>query len=175
MSDSEDKTKKGLKSNSSGRDKKKNSKKNKKIKSNIEESSQNFKELDLSIKNKNNIDECLSHLELLDNLITEKNIEKLQKLSEIENIQIDLILTKLYNKIFSSEYLYTNFFTDSNNNTKIGLILILIEEAVEIIENLDILSKDNFELKGNLLKLIKFININIKKGIDNEDKKQLDK
>ena len=183
MSDSEDKTKKGLKSNSSGRDKKKNSKKNKKIKSNIEESSQNFKELDLSIKNKNNIDECLSHLELfvkemninnLDDLITEKNIEKLQKLSEIENIQIDLILTKLYNKIFSSEYLYTNFFTDNDIKTKIGLILVLIEEAVEIIENLDIISKDNFELKGNLLKLIKFININLKKGIDNEDKKQLD-
>ena len=183
MSDSEDKTKKGLKSNSSGRDKKKNSKKNKKIKSNIEESSQNFKELDLSIKNKNNIDECLSHLELfvkemninnLDNLITEKNIEKLQKLSEIENIEIDLILTKLYNKIFSSEYLYTNFFTDNDIKTKIGLILVLIEEAVEIIENLNVISKDNFELKGNLLKLIKFININIKKGIDNEDKKQLD-
>ena len=183
MSDSEDKTKKGLKSNSSGRDKKKNSKKNKKIKSNIEESSQNFKELDLSIKNKNNIDECLSHLELfvkemninnLDNLITEKNIEKLQKLSEIENIEIDLILTKLYNKIFSSEYLYTNFFTDNDIKTKIGLILVLIEEAVEIIENLDIISKDNFELKGNLLKLIKFININLKKNTDYEDKKQLD-
>ena len=191
MSDSENRTKRSLKSSSSKRNKKTKSKKTKKIKSKIdnenEESPQKFKELNLSIKNRNNINECLSHLELffkelntndLDNLITEKNVEKFQKIREIENIEIDLFLTKFYNKIFNSENLYSEFLSDPDDNEiKVSLVLVLIDETVKIIENLEdyVISKDNFELKRNILKLIKFLKINLKEDMNEEDKKQLDK
>ena len=191
MSDSENRTKKSLKSSSSKRNKKTKSKKTKKIKSKIEneneESPKKFKELNLSIKNRNNINDCLSHLELffkelntndLDNLLTEKNVEKFQKIREIENIEIDLFLTKFYNKIFNSENLYSEFFADPDDNEiKVSLVLVLIDETVKIIENLEdyVISKDNFELKRNILKLIKFLKINLKEDMNEEDKKQLDK
>lgn len=141
----------------------------------------------MSIKNRNNINDCLTHLELffkelntndLDNLLTEKNVEKFQKIREIENIEIDLFLTKFYNKIFNSENLYSEFFADPDDNEiKVSLVLVLIDETVKIIENLEdyVISKDNFELKRNILKLIKFLKINLKEDMNEEDKKQLDK
>ena len=191
MSDSENRTKRSLKSSSSKRNKKTKSKKTKEIKSKIEneneESPKKFKELNLSIKNRNNINDCLSHLESffkelntndLDNLITEKNVEKFQKIREIENIEIDLFLTKFYNKIFNSENLYSEFFANPDDNEiKVSLVLVLIDETVKIIENLEdyVISKDNFELKRNILKLIKFLKINLKEDMNEEDKKQLDK
>ena len=188
MSKTELSTKRKLKSTSSGREKKPKSKKSKKIKSREESDDlgKEFKELNLSLKHKNNLEECLSHLELfyselkiadLNNLITEKILEKFQKLTDIENIQVDLLLSKIYNKILSSEEFYTTYFADHDyNETKISLTLSLIEEAIKIIENLEdyVISLDNFELKGNLMKLIKFMKINLKDDLDDEDKKLLE-
>ena len=185
MSDSEKTTKKRLKLSSKKKDKNKN---RKKIRTKIER--EHFKKgsnsLNLSIKNKDNIDDCLAYLELflkeldttdLDDIITEKNIEKFQKISEIENIQVDLFMTKIYNKILSSEKFYTDYFSEHDeNDIKIELVLMIIEEAIKIIENLEdiVISKDNFDLKGNLINFIRFMKINLKEDMKDEDIKQLE-
>ena len=185
MSDSEKTTKKRLKLSSKKKDKNKN---RKKIRTKIER--EHFKKgsnsLNLSIKNKDNIDDCLANLELflkeldttdLDDIITEKNIEKFQKISEIENIQVDLFMTKIYNKILSSEKFYTDYFSEHDeNDIKIELVLMIIEEAIKIIENLEdiVISKDNFDLKGNLINFIRFMKINLKEDMKDEDIKQLE-
>ena len=189
MSKNEISTQRKLKSSSKRGDKKPKSKKTKKIKIRDEsddDTSNNIKELNLSIKHKNNLKECLYHLELffkelnitdLNNIITEKILEKFQKLCDIENIQIDLYLTKIFNKIISSENFYTEYFAEHDENEiKIDLTLVLIDAAVKIIQNLEdyVISLDNFELKGNLLKLIKFMKINLKDDLEDEDKKLLD-
>ena len=188
MSDSERTTKRSLKSSKREKDNKKKIKNNKKAKitRGKEKVTKGSNNLDLSIKNKKNVEECLSHLELFlqelntsdfEVIIKEKNIEKLQKLSEVENIQIDLFLTKIYNKILGSEILYTDYFSDHDDNeTKIELMLAILEEAIRIIENLEdnVISKDNFELKGNIVKLIKFMKINLKDDMKEEDKKQIE-
>ena len=186
MSDSERTTKRSLKSSSKGRDKKQKSKKTKKLKTSSEKFSKESSSLALSIKNRNNIEQCLIYLEKflteinindLENIILEKNIEKLEKLTEIENIEIDLILGKIYYKILRSENFFTDYFSDHDENeTKISLVLSLIEGAIGIIENFedDIITKENFELKGNIMRLIKFMKINLKDDMDDETKKQLD-
>ena len=186
MSDSEQTTKRSLKAGSTGRGKNKKSKKAKKLKISQKKSTKESNSLTLSVKSKKNIEECLSYLEAflteinttdLDNLMTEKNIDLLQKLSEIENIQVDLFLTKIYNKILSSEKFFTDYFSDRDENEmKIGLILVILDEAIKIIENLEdnVISSDNFELKGNIIKFVKFMKINLKDDMIDEDKKQLD-
>ena len=137
-------------------------------------------------KNRNNIEQCLIYLEKflteinindLENIILEKNIEKLEKLTEIENIEIDLVLGKIYYKILSSENFFTDYFSDHDENeTKISLVLSLIEGAIGIIENFedDIITKENFELKRNIMRLIKFMKINLKEALEKDEIKQLD-
>ena len=90
----------------------------------------------------------------MDNIITEKNSANFQKLNEKENIEVDLLLTKIYNKIFGSENLNTSFFSDTDeNDQKIDITLALLDEAIQNIENCDdaVVSLDNLELKGNIL------------------------
>ena len=191
MEESNLSTKRSLKSKVNIKNRKKKSKKGKKASSKIDadeynKESNKSSELSLSIKHRNNIKECLSHLELfftdinnmnLNEILTEKNIKNLQKLSDIENIQIDLYLTKLYNKILSFENIYTEYFNDEEEkDNKIELVLALLEEALKNLENLEdyVISMENFELKNNILKMIKFIKINLKDSLDEEDKKALE-
>ena len=187
MDDESDRsTKRTTKSSNSSRGKKTKPKKSKKTKSETEVKSKDTSELSLSVKNSNNIEKCLSYLESyltnlnvnnLNNIITEKNLKNFQKLNELENIQVDLLLTKIYNKIIGADSLYTKFFSDEEENeTKIGIVMELIEEILKNVENFDndLISFENFELKGNILKLIKFMKINFKEDLDKEDIKQLD-
>ena len=179
-------TKRTTKSSTSSRGKKTKPKKAKKTKSESEIKSKEASELSLSVKNANNKEKCLSYLESylnnlnvtnLDNIITEKNLKNFQKLNELENIEVDLLLTKIYNKIIGADSLYTQFFSDSDENeTKISVVLELIEEILKNVENFDndLISFENFELKGNILKLIKFMKINFKDDLDKDEHKQLD-
>ena len=184
--ETETSTKRTKKSSSSANTKKSKPKKTKKTKSETEGRTKETNELSLSVKNTKNIEKCLSYLESyfhnlntsnLENIITEKNLNNFQKLNEIENIEVDLLLTKIYNKIFSSEYLYSTFFSDQEENEdKIDITLALIDEVLQNIENFDdaVISLENFQLKGNILKLIKFMKINLKESLDKDDIKQLD-
>ena len=184
--ETETSTRRSKKSAANKNNKKLKQKKAKLTKTQKEGKSKDTSELSLSVKNTQNIEKCLSYLESylnnlnisdIDNIITEKNLTNFQKLDEIENIEVDLLLTKIYNKIFGSENLYTSFFSYlDEDEQKIDITLALIDEAVQNIENFDdaVVSLDNFELKGNILKLIKFLKINLKENLDQEDIKQLD-
>ena len=128
-----------------------------------------YHELKECYKKREDIEECLSKLQNfynnlneidLESLITEKNIEYLQNLNPEENIRVDLLLSKIYNKIFSSEDFYKDYFSnEEENEDKMPLVLSLIEEPIKIIDGLMdyVISLENFQLKENLLKLIKFI------------------
>ena len=178
-------SKRTAKSSSSSRGSKKTKPKKTK-KSESEERSKGSNELSLSVKNSKNIEKCLSYLKSyftnlntsdLDNVITEKNLKNFEKLGELENIQVDLLLTKLYHKIICSESLYTSYFSDyEENESKIELALGFLDEVLKNVENFDndLISLENFELKENVLKLIKFMKINLKEALDKDEIKQLD-
>ena len=142
-------------------------------------------ELEKSYENKDNIDDCISHLEAfysnlkiidLGKIITKRNIKIFKNINEKENVEIDLLLTKIYYKILSSEDFYNNYFDEvRKNEKKIYLVLSLIEESISVINDFsdDFLSFEFFKLKENLLKLIKFIYINFKDKITNEEEDHL--
>ena len=188
-------TKRELKKSSLGKRKKKKGKKStkkgkvKKVRDELqdEDDSKDISELEESYENREDPDECYSHLKEfynslntinLDNLITKKNIKYFQNLNPKENIQIDLLLSKIYGKILSSEDFYKDYFSDEDENEKkLPLILSFIEEPIKIIDNFadNFISLENFKLKENLLKLIKFIYINLKDSVTDEEEENLSK
>ena len=194
LDDNEISTKRNLKktSNTSGRKSKgKKSKKEKITKEKKEikhlKNFEELNELEKSYETKDNIDECISHLETyynnlkiidLENIINKRNMKIFQKINFKENVQIDLLLIKIYSKIFSAEDLYNNYFEDiSENKKKLSLVLNLIEETIAVIDDFsdDFISWEFFKLKENLLKLIKYIYINLKEEITDEEKDHLNK
>ena len=85
----------------------------------IEDDSKESSELELSYQNREKPEECLNHLLTfynslnnidLDNLITKKNLKYFKNLNPNENVEIDLYLSKIYAKIFSSDDFYKKFF-----------------------------------------------------------------
>ena len=189
LNEKEISTKRNLKKNYYSTARKKNGKKPKKENITKEKKNPNnfedLDELEKSYESKDNIDESISHLETyykelkiigLENIVTRQNIKIFQNIKKKENIQIDLLLTKIYSKIFSSEDFYDNFFDDVNKNQKkISLVLNLIEEAISVIDDFsdDFISFEFFKLKENLLKLIKFIYINFKEEFTDEEEEHL--
>ena len=178
-------TKRSLKSKkSSKKEKKKKLKKNKKSESDINESKE-VSELERSYDNREDTEECLSHLETfynsltnidLDNLITKKNLKFFQNLNPNANIEIDLYLIKIYGKIFSSDDFYNNYFLDEEENEKkLPLIFEMIDDAIDIIDDFSdyFISLENFKLKQNLLQLIKYIYVNLKEDITDEEEAHL--
>ena len=120
-------------------------------------------------------EECFLHLQNfynnlneinLDELITEENLNYFLDINQNENIKIDILLSKIYNKILSCEDIYKTYFTDDKeeNKKKLSLLMKLIVEPIIIIENFYhiFVSLEIFQLKENILKLIKFIYINLK-------------
>ncbi len=187
--DTEMTTKRSKKSSKDSSRKKKKGKKTKKEKIKSEsdrtDDTAGGSELQQSYENREDSKECLNHLQTfynslnnvdLDNLITKRNVKYFQNLNPQENIEIDLYLSKIYAKIFSSDGFYNNFFSDEDENSKkVPLVMDLIEEAIEVIDNFGdyFISLENFELKQNLLKLIKFIYINLKEDITDEEEDHL--
>ena len=182
-------SKRSLKSSTKATSKKKKGKKLKKSKDKKEDEEikemKKYPELKECYKKREKVEECFSKLQNfynnlneidLESLITEKNIEYLQNLNPEENLRIDIILSKIYNKILSSEEFYKDYFSsEEENEEKIPLVLSLIEEPIKIIDGLMdcVLSLENFQLKENLLKLIKFIYINLKDDLEEKEEAHL--
>ena len=154
----------------------------------VKKEKKKINELKECYKSREDKEECLSHLynfydDLnsidLDNLINKDNVKYLQKLNQETNIQINLLLSKIYNKIFNSEDFYKNFFSEEKdeNKKKISLVINLLEESIIIIDSLkdNVLSLEFFQLKENILKLIKFMHINLKESLDDKEKDYLNK
>ena len=174
--DTEISTKRNIKKTSKKTTKKKKEKKGKKVKDKKvktkdrdRDESKDYNELEESYDNREDIEECISHLQAyydslktidLESIITKNNLKYLQNINPQENVQIDLILIKIYNKIFESEEFYTNYFSDEDENEKkMPLVLDLIEEPIKVIDSFSdyFISLEHFKLKENILKLIKFI------------------
>ena len=144
-----------------------------------------YPELEESYENRDDIEECVSHLNEfykslttidLESLITKTNMNFFENMNPKENVQIDLLLCKIYAKIISSEDFYQNFFSDEDENgEKVPLVLSLIEESIQILDNFSdyFISFEIFKFKENLLKLIKFIYINLRDDITEEEEKNL--
>ena len=170
------------------RKKAKNMKKGRSIKTKkINKDLEQYNELEESYENRDNPQECYSHLQEfynslkkidLESLITKNNMKFFEEMNPKENAQIDLILSKIYGKILSSEEFYENYFSDEEEiEEKLPLVLSLIDESIQVIDNFSdyFISYDNFKLKENLLKLIKFLYINLKEKIANEEIDYLNK
>ena len=186
-------TKRELKKHNKGKKKKgKKTNKKEKVKKGRDEikdsnESKDISELEEGYENREDPEECYFHLKEfynslnsinLDNLITKKTIKYFQNLNPKENIKIDLLLSKIYGKILNSEDFYKDYFSDEDENEKkMPLILSFIEEPIKIIDNFsdNFISLENFKLKENLLKLIKFIYINLKDSITEEEEAHLSK
>ena len=154
----------------------------------VKKEKKKINELKESYKSREDKDECISHLynfydDLkymdLNNLINKDNVKYFQKLNQENNIQIFLLLSKIYNRIFISEDFYKKFFSEEQdeNKEKIPLVINLIEESIKIIDIFkdNVLSLEFFQLKENLLKLIKFMHINLKESLVDKEKEQLNK
>ena len=162
---------------SSKNKKSKKAKKNKDLKQ--------YEELEESYDNRKNADECYTSLEAfynslneidLDSLITEENLNYFKDLNPTKNLGIDILLNKIYFKIFSAEDFYKNYFLDSEeNDDKISLIMELIEMTIKNIDSLmdKVISFQNLKLKENLLKLIKFIYVNLKNDLGTKEETHL--
>ena len=187
-------TKRSLKKTAGKTTKKKKGKKIKKEKEKVKnvkevkenkEDSKEYDQLEQSYENREDPEECISHLQEyynslniidLDSIITKDNIKYFQNLNPKDNVQIDLLLSRIYAKIFSSEDFYSNYFSnEEENETKMPLVLSLIEEPIKVIDSFSdyFISLENFQLKENILKLIKFIYINLKEEITDEEEKHL--
>ena len=162
----------------------KKEKKESKVKENKNDSKE-IAELKQCYEFREDPEECISHLQSyynslniidLENIFTKKNIKYFENMNPKENVQIDLLLNKIYEKIFSSEDFYKNYFSDEDENeTRVSLVLSLLEESIHIIDNFSdyFISLENFRLKENILRLIKFIYINLKESISKEEEQYL--
>ena len=143
------------------------------------------KKLKLCYENRENEEDCYSYLQEfynsltvidLENLITKENLNYFENLNPNDNVQIDLLLSKIYGKILSSEDFYNKYFFDKEENkNKLQLVLSIIDESIQVIDSFSdyFISFENFKLKENLLKLIKFIFINLKDDLSDEEKEHL--
>ena len=86
----------------------------KRKKQNLEE----YSELEEAYDNRDEPKKCYSNLQEfydglkkidLESLITKENMKYFEEINPKENAQIDLILIRIYSKIFSSEDFYQNF------------------------------------------------------------------
>ena len=139
-----------------------------------------YEELEESYENREDTEGCYISLEAfydklneidLDSLITEDNLNYLKNLNPSENLRIDILLNKIYFKILSSEDFYKSYFLDDEENKdKLPLVMELIDESIDSIDGLMdyFISYENFQLKENLLKLIKFIYINLKSDLNDK-------
>ena len=141
-----------------------------------------FYELKESYKCRKDPEKCFVHLQNfyndlkevnLNELITEENLNYFLNINQDENIKLDVLLSKIYNKIFSSEDIYKKYFTDDKdeNKKKLSLIMKLMLEPIIILENFShcFISLENYQLKESLLRLIKFIYINLKDCLAKEE------
>lgn len=103
-------------------------------------------------------------------VIIDNNVfDILNKISQKDNIYINLQLSKIFMNILSNESLYDNYLLfEKSEGNKISLLLRLITEASNIIEKLNsfIYDRKLFELKKKIIEFAKCFYINCKLKIE---------
>lgn len=156
---------------------------NKEIEKQKEHEDNGEEEIINTLKNINNNSEDL--LSLVNNLIhfcyklnsiknigvmlTNEILDYLKKFTDKGNIKINLILGKIYMHIISNESLFTDYLMDINES-KVNILIRLIEECISLIEKINgfVFDPDLFKFKTKTLSLIKCIYLNRKNEINNE-------
>ena len=119
----------------------------------------------------NNLSHFNHELKLLKDInffINEENLAILKKLSEKDNIKINLLLSKLYINLISNESLYSIYLVEVSE-PKLNLIMQIIDDCITLIQKLSgfVFDPEMFKFKEKVLSLIKCIYWNCKNKITN--------
>ena len=134
-----------------------------------------FKNLNLTsedlvtlVNNLSHFNHDLKSLKDITFFINEENLEILKKLSEKDNIKINLLLSKLYINLISNESLYSIYLVEVSE-PKLNLIMQIIDDCITLIQKLSgfVFDPEMFKFKEKVLSLIKCIYWNCKNKITN--------
>ena len=129
------------------------------------------------INNLNRFESKLANVKNINFVLTNDILYLFQKIQEINNIPLNLSLSKIYLDILSNESLYNNYllFNDNYYNIleKVTYLLYLIDECVSLIEKLNgfVFDPALFQFKNKLLELIKCIYYNCSNKMKDEEDK----
>ena len=134
-----------------------------------------FKNLNLTsedlvtlVNNLSHFNHDLKSLKDITFFINEENLQILKKLSEKDNIKINLLLSKLYINLISNESLYSIYLVEVSES-KLNLIMQIIDDCIILIQKLSgfVFDPEMFKFKEKVLSLIKCIYWNCKNKITN--------
>ena len=134
-----------------------------------------FKNLNLTsedlvtlVNNLSHFNHDLKSLKDITFFINEENLQILKKLSEKDNIKINLLLSKLYMNLISNESLYSIYLVEVSE-PKLNLIMQIIDDCIILIQKLSgfVFDPEMFKFKEKVLSLIKCIYWNCKNKITN--------
>jgi len=134
-----------------------------------------FKNLNLTsedlvtlVNNLSHFNHDLKSLKDITFFINEENLQILKKLSEKDNIKINLLLSKLYINLISNESLYSIYLVEVSE-PKLNLIMQIIDDCIILIQKLSgfVFDPEMFKFKEKVLSLIKCIYWNCKSKITN--------
>ena len=134
-----------------------------------------FKNLNLTsedlvtlVNNLSHFNHDLKSLKDISFFINEENLQILKKLSEKDNIKINLLLSKLYINLISNESLYSIYLVEVSE-PKLNLIMQIIDDCIILIQKLSgfVFDPEMFKFKEKVLSLIKCIYWNCKNKITN--------
>ena len=134
-----------------------------------------FKNLNLTsedlvtlVNNLSHFNHDLKSLKDITFFINEENLQILKKLSEKDNIKINLLLSKLYINLISNESLYSIYLVEVSE-PKLNLIMQIIDDCIILIQKLSgfVFAPEMFKFKEKVLSLIKCIYWNCKNKITN--------
>jgi len=113
----------------------------------------------------------LKSLKSINSILTKDNLLFFKKLFLKENILINLSLIRIYMGIINNKLLYNEYLVSINNkgndNEKIDILLMLIDNCVSLTEKLDgfVFSYFLFQFKKKIIELVKCIYFNCKDKI----------
>ena len=134
-----------------------------------------FKNLNLTsedlvtlVNNLSHFNHDLKSLKDITFFINEENLQILKKLSEKDNIKINLLLSKLYINLISNDSLYSIYLVEVSE-PKLNLIMQIIDDCIILIQKLSgfVFDPEMFKFKEKVLSLIKCIYWNCKNKITN--------
>ena len=134
-----------------------------------------FKNLNLTsedlvtlVNNLSHFNHDLKSLKDITFFINEENLQILKKLSEKDNIKINLLLSKLYINLISNESLYSIYLVEVSE-PKLNLIMQIIDDCIILIQKLSgfVFDPEMLKKKKKVLSLIKCIYWNCKNKITN--------
>ena len=120
------------------------------------------------VNNLSHFNHELKSLKDISFFINEENLAILKKLSEKDNIKINLLLSKIYINLISNESLYSSYLVEISE-PKLNLLMQIIDDCIILLQKLSgfVFDQEMFKFKEKVLSLIKCIYWNCKSKITN--------